>query len=180
MVRRGIAAVLWVSCALTAGLAAQGPTADAPALLPLSEQMAVREAWLEKRHATLLPLMRKHGIAMWIVVNEEFHDDPLTAYVAPPRPYAGNRDYFVFVDAGTAGLKRIAITGYSEDNLKRFFESPDEPVPADIRFGQLMDQYDPKTIGLGIGGTRGVTRSLTFDTHLSTQGRGPEVRRAVR
>jgi Xaa-Pro aminopeptidase len=28
-----------------------------------------------------------------------------------------------------------------------------------------MDEFDPKTIGLGIGGTRGVTRSLTFDTH---------------
>jgi len=146
-------------------LLAQKPTPDAPALLPMSQQIAVREAWLEQRHATLLPLMRKHDIAMWIVVNEEFHDDPLTAYIAPPRPYAGNRDYFVFVDAGAAGLKRIAITGYSEDNLKRFFESPDEPVPADIRFGQLMDQYDPRTIGLSVGGARGVTRSLTFDTH---------------
>jgi hypothetical protein len=99
------------------------------------------------------------------VVNEEFHDDPLTAYVAPPRPYAGNRDFFVFVDTGADGLKRIAITGYSEDNLKRFFESPDEPIPADKRLAQLVEQYDPRTIALGIGGPRGVTRSLTYDTH---------------
>jgi Xaa-Pro aminopeptidase len=110
-------------------------------------------------------MMRRHGIAMWVIVNEEFHDDPLTPYVAPPRPYAGNRDFFVFIDGGDEGLKRVAITGYSEDNLKRFFDAPDEPVPADVRFGQLVDQYDPKTIGLSIGGTRGVTRSLTFDTH---------------
>ena len=144
---------------------AQAPLPDGPRLLPPSQQMVIRESWLEQRHATILPMMRKHNIAMWIVVNEEFHDDPLTAYIAPPRPYAGNRDFFVFVDAGAAGLKRIAITGYSEDNLKRFFESPDEPVPADIRLGQLMDQFDPKTIGLSIGGARGVTRSLTFDTH---------------
>ena len=144
---------------------AQAPLPDGPRLLPPSQQMVIRESWLEQRHATILPMMRKHNIAMWIVVNEEFHDDPLTAYIAPPRPYAGNRDFFVFVDAGAAGLKRIAITGYSEDNLKRFFESPDEPVPADIRLGQLMDQFDPKTIGLSIGGARGVTRSLTFETH---------------
>ena len=151
---------------LAAGpILAQKPTADAPVLLPLWQQIAVREEWLEKRHAMLLPLMRKHGVSMWIVASEEFHDDPLTAYVAPPRPYAGNRDFFVFVDAGGEGLKRIAITGYSEDNLKRFFESPDEPVPADKRLAQLVEQYDPKTIGLSIGGTRGVTRSLTFDTH---------------
>ena len=144
---------------------AQAPLPDSPRLLPPSQQMVIRESWLEQRHATILPMMRKHNIAMWIVVNEEFHDDPLTAYIAPPRPYAGNRDFFVFVDAGAAGLKRIAITGYSEDNLKRFFESPDEPVPADMRLGQLMDQFDPKTIGLSIGGARGVTRSLTFETH---------------
>jgi Xaa-Pro dipeptidase len=148
-----------------AALGAQAPLPDGPRLLPPSQQMAIREAWLEQRHATILAMMRKHGIAMWVVVNEEFHDDPLTADIAPPRPYAGNRDFFVFVDAGTEGLKRIAITGYSEDNLKRFFESPDEPVPADIRFGQLMDQFDPKTIGLSVGGARGMTRSLTFDTH---------------
>jgi len=156
--------MLWALIAASQALA-QAPVPDGPRLQPPSRQMAIRESWLEQRHATILPMMRKHNIAMWVVVNEEFHDDPLTAYIAPPRPYAGNRDYFVFVDAGAAGLKRIAITGYSEDNLKRFFDSPDEPVPADIRFGQLMDQFDPKTIGLSIGGARGMTRSLTFDTH---------------
>ena len=162
---RNLGATLLLALVTTVPLPAQQPTADAPALLPLSRQLAVREEWLEQRHATLLPLLRKHGVSMWIVVNEEFHDDPLTAYVAPPRPYAGNRDFFVFVDAGAGGLKRIAITGYSEDNLKRFFESPDEPVPADKRLAQLVEQYDPKTIALGIGGPRGVTRSLTYETH---------------
>ena len=127
--------------------------------------MAVREAWLEQRHATLLPMMRKHGIDMWVIVNEEFHADPLTAYVAPPRPFAGNRDIFVFIDGGGRGLVRIAITGYAEENLKRFFEAPDEPVAANERLAQLVEEFDPKTIGLSIGGSRGMTRSLTFDTH---------------
>lgn len=127
--------------------------------------MAVREAWLEQRHASLLPMMRKHGIDMWIVVNEEFHADPLTNYVAPPRPYAGNRDFFVFIDGREQGLKRIAITGYAEENLKRFFEAPDEPVAPNVRLAQLVKEFDPRTIGLSIGGARGVTRSLTYDTH---------------
>jgi len=166
LTRHAVAPLALALAALTAEpVSTQKPTADAPELLALSRQIAVREDWLEQRHAMLLPLMRKHGVSMWIVVNEEFHDDPLTAYVAPPRPYAGNRDFFVFVDTGADGLKRIAITGYSEDNLKRFFESPDEPVPADKRLAQLVEQYDPKTIALGIGGPRGVTRSLTYETH---------------
>jgi len=65
-------------------------------VLPWTEQMAVRDQWLIQRHELLLPMMRRHGIDMWIVVNEEFHDDPLTEYVAPARPYTGRRDVFVF------------------------------------------------------------------------------------
>ncbi len=64
----------------------------------------LREEWLTHRHALLLDMMRRHRVEMWIVVNEEFHDDPLTEVVAP-RPYTGNRDFFVFVDAGPNGLK---------------------------------------------------------------------------
>ena len=51
-----------------------------------SEQVTLRGAWLERRHEMLLPMMRQYDIDMWIVVNEEFHDDPLTEYIAPPRP----------------------------------------------------------------------------------------------
>jgi Xaa-Pro dipeptidase len=167
---RRISAALLITASLLHGIssgsaAAQAPASDAPRLLSASAQLDVREAWLEQRHASLLPMLRKHKIDMWIVVNEEFHTDPLTNYVAPPRPYAGNRDFFVFIDGREQGLKRVAITGYAEENLKRFFEAPDEPVPANVRLAQLVNEFDPKTIGLGIGGARGITRSLTYDTH---------------
>jgi Xaa-Pro dipeptidase len=143
---------------------AQAPDATSPSLLPWSKQIAVREGWLHQRHAALLPMMRRHAIAMWIVATEEFHEDPLVHHVAPPRPYVGNRDLFVFVDAGNAGLKRFAITGYTEDNLRQFFDTG-EPLPAPVRLGQLLDQFTPKTVGLAIGGSRGMTRSLTHDTY---------------
>src|SRR5215207_3817367 len=116
--RKCCVAFLWASCVLVLPLRAQD--LQEPSLLPWSRQMAVRDAWLHKRHALILPMMRAHGIGMWIVVNEEFHDDPLTEFVVPPRPYAGNRDIFVFVDAGQAGLRKLAITGYAEESLKTF------------------------------------------------------------
>ena len=158
-----LVSLLLVTGSASSRAAAQQPDGSSPALLPWSQQIAVREAWLEARHAGLLPMMRRHGIAMWIVATEEFHDDPLVQYVAPPRPYVGNRDLFVFIDAGDAGLKRVAVTGYTEDNLTRFFEAG-EPAPIEARLGQLLDQYRPRTLGLAIGGTRGMTRSLTHDT----------------
>ncbi|MCP3145344.1 M24 family metallopeptidase [Pyxidicoccus xibeiensis] len=155
-----------LGCVLLAGCATparRGPEAEAPRLLSWSGQLAVREAWLEKRHGLLLELMRRHGVGMWIIVNEEFHDDPLTQFVAPPRPYAGNRDVFLFVDAGAEGLKRVALTGYSDPGLTRFFEVSTEGRTAKQVLSELDARYQPRAIALGIGGKRGVTRSLTRD-----------------
>ncbi|MCC6772546.1 MAG: M24 family metallopeptidase [Gemmatimonadaceae bacterium] len=162
---------------LAAPLAAQGDTllrrsvpvrrdSVAAAIPAWSEQIRVREGWLVKRHAMLLDMMRRHDVQMWVVVNEEFHNDPLSEFIAPPRPYTGNRDFFIFVDTGGPALKKVAVTGYSEDNLKRFFDSPDEPKPITIVLPELFDRYQPKRVALGFGGKRGVTRSLTRDTYV--------------
>ncbi len=163
-------AVLAISVAPCSSVAQEGRRVNDAALgsplLTWSEQTAVRDAWLVKRHEMLLPMMRRHGIEMWIVVNEEFHDDPLTEYVAPARPYTGRRDIFVFVDAGGEGLRKVATTGYWEESVASFFESPVDPLPAGAVLRDLFERHQPATIGLGIGGSRGVTRSLTHDAYL--------------
>lgn len=146
-----------------------------PKVLSWSQQIELREEWLQKHHALLLPMMRKHNVGMWIVVNEEFHNDPLTEYVAPPRVYTGNRDIFVFVDAGDQGLKKYAVTGYAEENLKRFFETPDDPRPPKEALKELYEKFQPKTIALAMDGDRGVTRSLTFSSYkFLAEAMGPE------
>jgi Xaa-Pro dipeptidase len=146
-------------------LLAQSPSRESLGLLPWSQQIAIREQWLEKHHQLILPMMRAHGIDMWIVVNEEFHNDPLTEYIAPPRPYAGNRDFFVFVDTGDKGLRKIAVTGYAEDNLKHFFEALNDPRPAEKMLPELYQQFKPRKIALSYDAKRGVQRSLTYDTY---------------
>lgn len=184
LISRGFAprAVLCVSAVvLSLGLSAcSSGTAEEPAsdtgveLLPWTEQMAVRDQWLTKRHEMLLPMMRRHGIDMWIVVNEEFHDDPLTEYVAPARPYTGRRDVFVFVDTGEE-LRKVAATGYWEETVARYFESPIDPDPADQVLRELWEEHDPETIALGTGGRRGMTRSLTHDSYqFLAEAMGPE------
>ncbi|HZX40197.1 MAG TPA: M24 family metallopeptidase, partial [Myxococcaceae bacterium] len=158
--------LLVVSCLL--GACAHSPsvaTSDHGALPGWSEQIRIREEWLTRRHALLLEMMRRHGVGMWIVVNEEFHDDPLTEFVAPPRPYAGNRDLFVFVDAGAEGLKRHAVTGFWEGALSRYFETDRDPKPQGEAMKALYARYRPRTIALSIDGRRGVTRSLTKSSH---------------
>src|SRR5258705_2836088 len=147
---------LLLFCVLAVPAFAQNPTSKVRPLLPLSKQIAVREHWLAKRHQMILPMMRAHGINMWIIVNEEFHDDPLTQYIAPPRPYAGGRDYFVFIDAGDKGLQKVAITGFAEESLKKFFEAPDEPRPAAKGFPRIYEKYKPqKNALIYVGGRPG-------------------------
>ncbi|WP_257454864.1 M24 family metallopeptidase [Archangium lipolyticum] len=160
-------AVLCLLLALNVACATARPGATETRVVRLpsgSEQLALRESWLARRHELLLPMMRRHGVGMWIIVNEEFHDDPLTPCVAPPRPYMGNRDLFVFIDAGEQGLKKYALTDYVEENVARFFESLDAGGQQEA-LAVLYKQYRPKTIALGIGGKRGVTRSLTRDSY---------------
>lgn len=171
----------WLAaCGICAALsmpgAAQSLKEQMPHLLPWSQQIAVREGWLVKRHAMLLEMMRRHNVDMWIVVNEEFHDDPMTEYVAPPRPYTGNRDIFVFVDAGEKGLKKIAVTGYSQESVGHFFEKSNEAqIDQAKEMRALWDAYHPAHIALGIDGKRGVTRSLTRSSYdYLAKSMGPE------
>src|SRR4051812_9595934 len=94
-------------------------TQPLPRLLSVREQQAVRNRWLKTRLDTmLLPMMRRNNIDMWIVVNEEFHPDPVTQYVTPPIPLQGRRDFFIFVDRGGDKLERIALVRYPEERLK--------------------------------------------------------------
>ncbi len=179
---RSVAALL--SAAVLVALIAVTPSGPASAgqhrpfeLLDWDKQLEVREGWLETRHGMVLPLLRRHGLGAWIVVSEEFHEDPLAAHVAPPRPYVGNRDVFAFFDAGDEGLRKLAVTGYAEESVERFFEIP--ASGAGVRaLKEWVDRYKPERIGLGIGGRRGVTRSLTHDSYKwLAESLGPEAER---
>ena len=138
-----------------------------PKLLSLREQQRVRESWLKKRLDTmLLPMMRQQNISMWIVANEEFHADPVTAYIAPPLPYVGRRDFFIFADRGGDKLDRIAVVRYPEEHLKYFFEvlnPPGRDIATTLR--SIVEERAPKTIALNIGGMRGQTDGLTHEAY---------------
>jgi Xaa-Pro dipeptidase len=148
-----------------------------PKLLSVREQQAVREAWLKRRLDTmLLPMMRRQKIDMWIVANEEFHPEPVTAHIAPPIPYEGRRDFFIFTDRGGDKLERVALVRYPEEHLKYFFEvlnPPGKDIASTLQ--KFVKERNPKTIALDMGGTRGATTGLTHDTYLYlTETLGPD------
>ena len=138
-----------------------------PKLLAVGDQLNIRERWLKTRLDTmLLPMMRRAKIEMWIVTNEEFHDDTVVPYIAPPIPYVGRRDFFIFTDRGTDKLDRIALVRYLDEALKPFYEvvnPPGREIGATLK--KIVEERNPKTIGLNIGGTRGATTTLTHDAY---------------
>src|SRR4026208_1963200 len=138
-----------------------------PKLLSVREQQAVRESWLKKRLDTmLLPMMREQKIEMWIVTNEEFHADAVTEYIAPPLPYNGRRDFFIFADRGGDKLDRIAVVRYPEEHLKSFFEvlnPPGRELASTLR--RIVEERNPKTTALNMRGTRGATNGITHDAY---------------
>lgn len=160
---------LCVSTFLSAPAAAQKRVRaePLPKLLSVREQLDVRERWLKTRLDTmLLPMMRRHKVAMWIVTNEEFHPEPVVPTIAPPIPYEGRRDFFIFTDRGGDKLDRIALVRYPEEHLRSFFEvvnPPGREIQATLK--KIVEERNPKTIALNIGGTRGATNGLTYEAH---------------
>ena len=148
-----------------------------PKLPPVREQLETRERWLKTRlEILLLPMMRRHKMDMWIVTNEEFHPDPVVPHIAPPIPYQGRRDFFIFSDRGTQRLEHIAVVRYPEERLKRFFEvvnPPGRETAAALR--KIVEDRRPNAIALNMGGARGATGSLTYDAHkFLAEALGPE------
>ena len=135
-----------------------------PKLLPVREQVKVREDWLKKRFDTiLLPMMRKHNVAMWIVVNEEFHADAVTEYITPPFPWMGRRDFFILADTGEK-LEKFAIVRYDDEHLRAFYtvlNPPGSKIAETLK--KIVAEKNPKTIALNIGSSRGQSDGLTHE-----------------
>ncbi len=143
-----------------------------PELLGVRAQYYLRMDWLKKKHEQLLPMMRKHGIGMWIIPEGTFDRDPLTHYVAPTRSFSHGVTH-IFVDGGDEGLKRYSTYAHPTVDYTEFFEILPEDYGASLR--KIDSLYKPQIIGLAYGGGRGHNSSLTYDAYqYITKTLGPE------
>lgn len=157
---------------------AQTETPKMPKLLNQREQMDVREKWLTARFALLQPMMKRHGVDMWIIVNEEFKSDPVMDQLVPPIPIVGRRDLFLFMDAGNR-LEKIALARYDEERVANHYKFL---TPARDKFGEelrkIVESFNPKTIALNYGGTRGQQSGLSYDAYkFLADTLGPETKK---
>jgi Xaa-Pro aminopeptidase len=160
----------------TVAFCADAPFRPDAKLVPssLREQATLQQAWLKSRLETNLPtLMRKHGVAMWIVACREYAEDPAFFSLVSPTVFAARRTtVYVFTDKGAAeGVEKLALGGESNGGLYTVYRDPDAPtheIYGDSQWTTLrkvVDARKPKNIALDISPTHAFSDGLTVGMH---------------
>lgn len=107
---------------------AAGAAAEAQPAPELIRARAERE-WTvkaDKMRRRLLPLMRRHGIDLWVILSRENAPDPLLELFGGygVTGWYGHRNAYLFFDAGAdAGLETTAIGTHLSGHLRRFYDT---------------------------------------------------------
>jgi hypothetical protein len=150
-----------------ATLVSETPPSPLP---PLREQDRIRQEWLKIRLERVLPaLMRRHGVAMWIVACREYNEDPVFFSLASPSVMAARRrTILVFNDLGPEkGIERLALGGGSNGGLYRVYRDPDVENrelwgrAQWVTLRRLIDDRKPANIALDISETHAFSDGLS-------------------
>jgi Xaa-Pro aminopeptidase len=171
-------------------LAGSARAADGASVPPLREQDRIRQQWLKARLERVLPtVMRRHGIAMWIVSNREYAEDPVFLSLVSPSVFAARRrTILVFFDRGPEkGVERLALGGGSNGGLYTVYRDPE--VENRELWGQgqwallrkLVEERKPSTIALDISHTHAFADGLSAGEREQVEAAlGPWTSRVVR
>lgn len=161
-----------------------------PPLPPLREQDGIRQEWLRLRLERVLPaLMRRHGVALWVVVCREYNEDPVFfSLVAPSVMAARRRTILVFYDLGAErGVERLALGGGSSGGLYQVYRDPETEGRELWGQGQwallrkLVDERQPATIAIDVSHTHAFSDGLSAgEREQLEKALGPWVSRLVR
>jgi Xaa-Pro aminopeptidase len=136
----------------------------------LREQADIQQQWLKLRLEKVLPsLMRRHGVAMWLVICREYNEDPVYRSLTSPTVFAARRrTMLVFFDRGPEqGIERLALGGGSNGGLYQVYRDPEVENRELYGEGQwallrkLIEQRNPATIAVNISHTHAFSDGLS-------------------
>ncbi len=110
-----ITAMLLVATSIPAAEAA-----NVPAVLGLKAQATVYDGWLSARLDRLLPeLMRREKIDMWLVICQEYNEDPVYLSLVPFASLSARRltMLVMFDRGGEKGVERFSVNRYGIGSL---------------------------------------------------------------
>jgi Xaa-Pro aminopeptidase len=115
----------------------------------------------DKFDLVLPEVMRENGVDMWITVNREGYEDPLTPDFG--RGYVGDWGYYVFTDRGGERIERAALgigTHLLEEN------GAYDIVTDDFDLAEFVRERDPGAIALNYAENIGAADGLTHTAWL--------------
>lgn len=151
-------------------------------ILPLAQQYEIQKKWLIKRLHTLLPqVMAETGFDMWIVMTDEQNEDPVTKTLLPASMMnARGRMILAFIRQadGTVLLESVSKPAGVEDIYRNSWygitdtdwkgKQMKAPTTTQLEYlRQLVEQYDPKTIGINIDREFTYCDGLTAGNYLA-------------
>lgn len=122
-----------------------------PEILSLQEQARVVDEIFEERFNTVLPqIMRREGIDMWLIISREYNEDPVIKTMLPATWLAARRTTIlvIFDRGGTEGMEGLAVARYNVGSIFKRAWNPEEEPDQWKRLIQIIEERNPKRIGL--------------------------------
>lgn len=125
--------------------------AEAPVVLGLKDQARVVDGWLKVRLDTVLPeIMRREKLDMWLVVCEEYNEDPVYLTLVPFEDFSARRlSMLVFYDRGEGqGIEKFTVGRYGIGDLYKSAWDPAKQPDQWQCLAQVIKDRHPKRIGI--------------------------------
>lgn len=139
-----------------------------PAILSQREQAKVIDELLEDRIRTVLPkLMRREGFDMWVVISSEYNEDPVIRTFLPATWFAARRTtMLVMFDQGAdKGIECLAVSRYDVGKIFKRSWDPDSQPDQWAQLAKIIEERNPKKIGLNFSDYYGHADGLTYSHH---------------
>jgi Xaa-Pro aminopeptidase len=150
-----------------------GVLAQQPLILTQREQARVIDELLEERVRTVLPsLMRREGIDLWMVMSTEYNEDPVIRTFLPATWFAARRTtMLVMFDRGVEqGIECLAVSRYDVGKLFKRSWDPDTQPDQWKQLAKLIEERNPKKIGINTSNYYGHADGLTHSHHTRLLG----------
>lgn len=147
--------------------------AQYPLILSQREQAKVIDEILDDRLRNTLPtLMRREGFDMWVLISRENNEDPVLKTMLPGTWLAARRTTMLLIfDKGKAangtdqGLEYLAVARYDVGTVFKKSWNPEEQPNQWVQLGKLINERNPKNIGINKAEHYGHADGLTANDY---------------
>lgn len=131
-------------------------------VLPFRERAEVINQLLNYRLDNLLPqLMAESGLDMWIVINREYGEDALFYTLVPQPTFAARRTTILVFAKNDNAVERFSVSRYSIGDVYKTRWQGGTKQQQWQRLAEIIEQYDPKTIGINTSQNWALADGLT-------------------